>query len=150
MNKLLLALLLVSSFAYADVYPNKSYTPGKADPALTQSVICGKTFRTTDIRNVSESVKNQVYYRYKVSNHQGYCTGKEGCEIDHLISLELGGSNDASNLWPQPYSGVTNAHDKDKLENKLRVLVCSGQLTLQQAQTAISTDWISAYNKYAK
>ena len=140
----------MSSVAHADLVPNKAFTPGKADPTLTQKVICASTFRTTTIRNVTESTKNLAYYKYKVTNHAGYCTGKEGCEIDHLISLELGGSNDITNLWPQSFSGVTNAHDKDKLENKLHTLVCSGKITLPQAQSEISTDWIAAYNKYVK
>jgi hypothetical protein len=31
-------------------------------------------------------------------------------ELDHLIPLELGGSNDLRNLWPQPFEGEWNAH----------------------------------------
>jgi hypothetical protein len=39
--------------------------------------------------------------------------------VDHLIPLELGGSNDIANLWPQSYVTVWNAHMKDRLENRL-------------------------------
>jgi hypothetical protein len=83
-------------------------------------------------------------------NHTGYCDGVGGCEIDHLISLELGGSNDIGNLWPQPYFNDCNAHQKDLLENKLHELVCDADdsIPLAEAQLAISTDWISAYTKY--
>ena len=51
---------------------------------------------------------------------------------DHLISLELGGSpTDPSNLWPEPYP---RAADVDKIENELNDKVCSGELTLAEAQ----------------
>jgi hypothetical protein len=39
--------------------------------------------------------KDAVYQSYALAgNHTGYCDTQQGCEIDHLISLELGGSND--------------------------------------------------------
>ncbi|MFM9735729.1 HNH endonuclease, partial [Streptomyces niveiscabiei] len=69
-------------------------------------------------------------------------------EVDHIISLELGGSNDIKNLWPQPYHGLWNAHMKDKLENKLNEMVKTNQIELADAQKAISTDWVGAYLKY--
>ena len=55
-----------------------------------------------------------------------------GHQEDHLISLELGGNpTDPRNLWPEPYP---RASDVDKIENELNSEVCSGQLTLAQAQ----------------
>ncbi|HKW85912.1 MAG TPA: hypothetical protein VJM82_02480, partial [Nitrospiraceae bacterium] len=69
------------------------------------------------------------------------------CEIDHLISLELGGSNDLTNLWPEPYSPAPGAHEKDKLENALHKAVCGGKMTLKEAQQKIATDWYAAYKE---
>lgn len=70
-------------------------------------------------------------------------------EIDHLVSLELGGSNSIRNLWPQSYvTEPQNAHVKDTLENALHELVCSGKLSLEEAQKAIATNWIQAYGQY--
>ena len=60
-------------------------------------------------------------------------------EIDHIVSLELGGSNDIANLYPEPGSGRANYHVKDELENKLHDLVCSGAMTLRAAQRGIAT-----------
>jgi hypothetical protein len=89
-------------------------------------------------------VKQKVYAEYGIAIHQ-----PKEYEVDHLISLELGGSNDISNLWPQSYvTSPWNAHVKDKLENKLHALVCSGQLDLKTAQQEISHDWVAAYKKY--
>lgn len=90
-----------------------------------------------------------MYQSYGLAgNHTGYCDTQQGCEVDHLISLELGGSNDQTNLWPQPYQGTPlNAHVKDQLENFLHAQTCAGNIALDQAQQEIATDWIASYKK---
>jgi Excalibur calcium-binding domain len=45
-------------------------------------------------------------------------------------------------------NGAGGAKVKDKLENKLHSLVCSGQISLAAAQQAISGDWGTAYAQY--
>ena len=51
---------------------------------------------------------------------------------DHLISLELGGAPTARrNLWPEPYP---RASVVDGIENELNAAVCSGRMTLAEAQ----------------
>lgn len=147
MKKFLLLLILLPYISLAADLPTPFLTPGDV---LTQDVskICVKGYTKT-VRNVSSALKKQVYKRYGLKgNHIGYCSGEEGCEVDHLISLELGGSNDIKNIWPQAYEGNWNAHMKDKLENKLHEMVCDGDITIEEAQEAISKDWIEAYRKY--
>ena len=96
----------------------------------------------SSVRDVPDSLKSAVYSRYDVKwvpyQH----------EVDHLISLELGGSNDIRNLWPEPYAGRWGARTKDVLENALHELVCSGQLSLRSAQHQEATDWVGAYQRY--
>jgi hypothetical protein len=155
MKKLLtLALLSISVSAYAADIPQKPdpvLTPGVVNPAATKAVVCVPNYTSgTDaqgkkVRNVPESVKKQVFAEYKIDPKS------DKFEIDHLISLELGGANDVKNLWPQSYtSSPYNAHLKDALENKLHKMICSGQIDMATAQKEISTDWIAAYNKYVK
>lgn len=133
--------------ALAGDLPDPSLTPGAANPALTKQVLCAKGFTTRTVRNVPSSEKREVYARYGMEPHKGACSGKEGCEVDHLIPLTAGGSNDITNLWPQSYAGQWGAHAKDKLENKLRPLVCSGKLDLAEAQHAIASDWKAFYRR---
>lgn len=121
--------------------PNPSLTPGDVFE-VTSADVCVSGY-ATKVRDVPDAVKNQVYQEYGILSHQ-----PGAYEVDHLISLELGGSNSIKNLWPEPYYGDWNAHVKDKLEDKLHVLVCNGGLDLQTAQQAISTDWVAAYLKY--
>lgn len=90
-----------------------------------------------------EIKKEKVFERYGVDPKS------DKFEVDHYISLEIGGSNDIENLWYQSYTtSPWNAHKKDRLENKLHQMVCDGIITLEQAQKEISTDWIAAYQKY--
>ena len=126
----------------APLVPDPLKTPGDAllsDP----KVICVSGYTRT-VRNVPQSLKEQVYRSYGVTSRE---SGEY--EIDHLISLELGGSNSVRNLWPQSYkTSPLNAHTKDALENKLHSLACSGQITFVQAQQAIAKDWQAAYVQY--
>jgi hypothetical protein len=73
-----------------------------------------------------------------------------GCwEEYHLIPLELRGApRDPDNLWPEPWFGDWNARMKDALETRLKTMVCKGNLTLNEAQTAIGTDWVAAYKRF--
>ena len=97
------------------------------------------------VRNVPESEKNQVYAEYGIASH----TAGE-YEVDHLVSLELGGSNDISNLWPEPASPKPGFHEKDKVENYLHDQVCAGKISLAQAQYQIATNWLAVYNQIGK
>ena len=69
-------------------------------------------------------------------------------EIDHIVNLELGGSNDIGNLHPEKAVLPANApgfHVKDKLENKLHDLVCDGAMTLSNVQRQIAGNWQALY-----
>jgi hypothetical protein len=121
--------------------PNATLTPG-AILDVTKADICVAGY-SQKVRNVPETVKTKAYLAYGITTHQ-----PGAYEVDHLISLELGGSNSLKNLWPESYQGVWNAHIKDRLENKLHALVCAGQLDLPTAQHEIATNWIAAYQQY--
>jgi hypothetical protein len=70
-------------------------------------------------------------------------------ELDHLVSLELGGAPAApTNLWPEPYASSSGARTKDRLENRLHTLVCRREVPLREAQNAIATNWMKAYDRY--
>jgi hypothetical protein len=122
--------------------PDPQLTPG-ATLEVTTADMCVPGYTKT-VRAVPDPVKRQVYAAYGIQTH---APGEY--EVDHLIPLELGGSNAVANLWPQSYrTQPWNAHVKDRLENELHRLVCAGQLPLDTAQHDIATDWIAAYQTY--
>ena len=143
---LALTLLVSSSvLAYnlnAPILPNLKLSPGDvltSDPRI----ICVSGYTKT-VRNVPQSLKEQVYKSYGITSRE---PGEY--EIDHIVSLELGGSNSIRNLYPESYkTEPLNAHVKDRLENKLHALACSGKITMTEAQQAIASNWTTAYVKY--
>ena len=147
-------LPLSASFATSLPYlPNSSATPGAINSTVTQSniqsTICVSGFTAT-IRPPASYTTRLKIQQLSSSPYSAYGDTKTSdFEEDHLISLELGGNpTDPKNLWPEPWNGPNNAHVKDKIENKLHSLVCSGALPLATAQKEIATNWYAAYLKY--
>ena len=116
-------------------------TPGDILPNVTKNDICQPGYARS-VRNVPASEKDQVYAEYGVVSHSA---GEY--EVDHLVSLELGGSNNIANLWPEAASPKPGFHEKDKVENYLHDQVCSGAISLKQAQIEIATNWLAVYNR---
>ena len=106
-------------------------------------MICASGFRTGSIRNVPQQEKFAVEREYGM---RAAYYGRT-IEIDHIVSLELGGSNDIANLFPEPGSGAANYHLKDRLENRLHDMVCAGALSLRTAQRRIAGDWEALYRR---
>lgn len=124
--------------------PDASLTPGMTRP-VTAAELCA-TDANEPAPNVSRPVALDVFRRHGIVD-----PSPGAYELDYLIPPELGGAQDDRNLWPQPYQEEPwNAHAKDALEDRLRQLVCDGQLDLQVAQEDISKDWTAAYRKYFK
>ncbi len=124
--------------------PDSACTPGAIFADVTKDQVCVPGY-SSSVRNVPDSEKNQVYAEYGIASHT---TGEY--EVDHLISLELGGSNDIANLWPEPAEPRPGFHEKDKVENYLHDQVCSDAMSMADAQNIISTDWLSVYNQLPK
>ncbi len=122
----------------ASLYPDPRLTPGDTFPGVTAKEVCTPGY-SKSVRNVSSTEKKEVIRRYGVNYPPGTY------EVDHFISLELGGSNAVTNLWPEPYEPRPGARDKDKVENYLHQQVCDGSMTLRQAQDAIRDDWYAVY-----
>lgn len=121
--------------------PDRRCTPGGADPEVTQSnidsTICvtGYTARVRPPESQTEAFKfAEAYPAY------GIAAGVTS-ELDHLVPLELGGSNDEANLWPEVGS---LPNPKDGVENALHQAVCDGKVGLRAAQRAIAANWLTA------
>lgn len=117
--------------------PDPRCTPGARFRRATPARVCRPGYASA-ARDVSRSTKDSIYAAYGIRRH---FDGADG-EVDHLVPLELGGSNARANLFPEAAPG---SHHKNRLENALHAEVCSGRLRLRVAQRLIARNWLAAY-----
>ena len=107
-------------------------TPGVLNPAVTDGTVATTICR----RGWTKTIRPPVSYTnaLKARGLRSYhLRGPPSAyQEDHLISLELGGHpTDPRNLWPEPYPRASLV---DRIENDLNAKVCSGDLSLAEAQ----------------
>jgi hypothetical protein len=132
---LLLGVAIVAPHGSAPKSPyhaDSVRTPGVLNPDVTQANIAS----TICIRGWTKTIRPPTSYtnELKVKQMREYGVGgsRTDYQEDHLISLELGGHpTDPRNLWPEPYP---RASEVDSIENDLNAQVCSGELSLEEAQ----------------
>ena len=132
---LLVAIAIVSphgSSSKGPYHADIARTPGVLNPDVTQaninSTICrhGWTKTIRPPTSYTNELKKKQMREYNVGG------SSTDYQEDHLISLELGGHpTDPRNLWPEPYP---RASQVDRIENELNARVCSGALSLADAQ----------------
>jgi hypothetical protein len=124
----------------ANKYPDPTKTPGAIYQNITAVDVCDSGYAQR-VRNVPSLQKKQVYESYGMS----YPQPAGAYEVDHFIPLSIGGSNDSKNLWPEPASPTPGFHEKDKVEFYLYNAVCSGKISLKDAQDSMKNDWYKVY-----
>jgi cytochrome c-type biogenesis protein CcmH/NrfF len=113
-------------------------------PATIAETICTSGY-TKEIRP-STTYTNGV--KFKLMREAGIPRSEsETYALDHIVPLVLGGSpRSIDNL--RLLTAAENSR-KSRIEVKLRCMVCSGHIPLEEAQQAIYTDWKAAYHHYA-
>ena len=107
-------------------------TPGVVNPDVTQANIATTVCKHGWTRTIRPPTDYTNALKVKQMREYGVGGELSDYQEDHLISLELGGHpTDARNLWPEPYP---RASEMDGIENDLNDKVCSGELSLQDAQ----------------
>lgn len=125
----------------AGTLPDPACTPGSIDPHVTQATIGVTICLPGWTATVRPPAAQTTRAKYRVSYPAYGLPRATGTEEDHSVSLELGGSNDILNLWPESYP---EARVKDVVENALRAAVCNGRTSLAAAQMAIASNWKTA------
>jgi len=122
--------------------PDHACSPGAVFTDATVAQICVSGYTKT-VRNVPTSLRKKVFAEYGIALPVPFGS----YENDHIIPLELGGSNDIANLFPESAQPVPGFHEKDVVENYLNQEVCAGRVALPVAEQQIATDWIAVYDK---
>src|SRR5690348_435761 len=73
--------------------------------------------------------------------------GPKCCEVEHLIPLELGGSNNLKKLgWN--HTGPCRQPPRTTSLKMRFMPVCSGSMTLADAQRCIASNWVKCWEKH--
>jgi hypothetical protein len=121
--------------------PDPRCTPGAYDPRITAGKLCSGSY---SIESYRPSESQTERFKYDVAYPAYGVPDSATSELDHLIPLELGGSNSSYNLWPE-VGPLPNP--KDRVEDALHNAVCAGKVSLRKAQIAIARNWITAEHK---
>ena len=131
LNKTLLIIFLFIFTSLGSVLPNKNKTPGNVDPCVTIVWVCNHF--TDSSYPLFKNIK-AAYRNYGIDiNDKRY-------SLNHLIPMNLGGTNEISNLWPMMN---IDFYFKKKIEENIFHCVCYGFITLKEAQYILRTDWTS-------
>jgi hypothetical protein len=135
-----LALVLLATAAFMPHGPaskgpyhaDLARTPGVLNPDVTQDSIASTICKHGWTRTIRPPTDYTNELKLKQMREYGVGGSPSDYQEDHLISLELGGHpTDTRNLWPEPYP---RAAEVDSMENDLNARVCSGDLSLDEAQ----------------
>ncbi len=135
------AFIGVSSYAAAQL-PSAFQTPGNKSKA-NEAQVCAADFEAS-VKPMAKWQRDQALERY--GKRPEDFTG----ELDHLIPISLGGTNDPENLWPLHANKDMGPAEKKALDQKLHQMVCDKTIKLKDAQDAIKKDWVKAYDQYVK
>lgn len=142
MKLLLLTLIIISlGFSKPLSLPDSNKTPGDCIIGVMLHYVCNNYL---EIKFPSATIVRIVFNNYDIPIESlGY-----DYKLDHLIPMELGGSNDIRNLWPLTTTGQWTFKKKKLLEKRLVWLACNGKISLREAQEILAKNWIDAYKIY--
>lgn len=120
--------------------PNNLQTPGAASKVDVKK-LCAADFESS-VKPATDWQKAEALSRY------GLRPEKFDGALDHVVPVALGGTNDPDNLYPFHAQGEFTAAAKQELEAKLHDLVCSGKMSVKQAQDVFKKDWTKGYKQY--
>jgi hypothetical protein len=120
--------------------PSNYRTPG-ATVKANSTLICTADYAAS-VKPVANWQRNEALVRYGI-RPEGF-TG----DLDHLVPVALGGSNDPDNLWPFHGEGDFTLEAKNALAQRLRDMVCTNKMSLKDAQDAFKKDWTKAYRQH--
>ena len=124
--------------------------PGAFNPAVTQANIADTICKPGWTKTVRPPVEYTDGLKKKLLGKNYSKANMAAFELDHAVPLETAGNpTSTDNLWLQKWTGPMNAHQKDRLENEMHRLVCSGKVTLKQAQDCfMNCGWVACYKQW--
>jgi len=120
--------------------PDSLKTPGDTG-RLNKEQICAPGF-------VASATPVPTWARSAALEGYGIRPETYSSQLDHLVPVSLGGTNSPDNLYPFHPNGAFTLEAKQALAAKILDMVCTGEISLKDAQKAFRKDWTKAYGQY--
>lgn len=136
------------------VLPDPACTPGSITPLVTSSNLSSTICRYGYSASVRPPESLTEPEKFALMQAYGDTGSPSQYEFDHLIPLELGGSSNLANLWPEPNQGSPSTFNsyanygmnaKDGVESQSNYAVCDRGYPLALAQKEMATNWVLAH-----
>jgi hypothetical protein len=126
--------------------PDPRLTPGAvalSDPTAVcrQSRHAPRISNTNPLLSVAE--QGAIYKSYRVAPN----TIKR-YSLDFLVPLQLGGAVTPANVWPISLTKGMGFAEKQRLNVRMHILVCHGEMPLADAQKLMADDWVALWVRY--
>jgi hypothetical protein len=119
-----------------------AHTPGATNPTITQatvtSTICQPRYVNQIKSQISKKTSTEVFAEYAIATKM-----RSDYAIDHLVPLDLGGTNALTNLWPIPLKGTATPQLKAVVDAAVHKSMCAGFISLATAQGLFNASWPS-------
>ncbi|NNN18472.1 MAG: hypothetical protein HKL84_01320 [Acidimicrobiaceae bacterium] len=145
-------------FSYSGTWilPDPQCTPGSTTPLVDTANLRTTICKTGYSASVRPPVSLTEPAKYALMRAYGLTGSPSQYEFDHLIPLELGGSSNLANLWPEPNQGTPSTFNsyshyglnaKDGVESQSNYAVCDRGYPLALAQREIASNWVLAHQE---
>ncbi|WP_244140090.1 hypothetical protein [Caballeronia sp. BCC1704] len=141
----LLALIATSAMLSTDAA--RAQQPNWLDPHVTQATIVDTICVPGYVDRVLPSFETQMRQKERLLKQRSIdASFASEYALDHRIPVLLGGSpNSPANLDVRRWEGRDGQRRKERLAVYLKRCVCTGDMTLKAAQSAMAGDWANLF-----
>ena len=131
--------------APASTIPADALNPAVTPQTIGQTICTdGYAARTRASQVTLQGIKRRLVEESAMTDGTLY-------ELQERVPLELGGHpGNVRNFVLQPWDAHASNRPRQRLVATLQRMVCTGQVSLRDAQEAMFVDWRAAYPRYVK
>ena len=102
------------------------------------NTICKPSYVKKIKSQITNETSTKIFAEYSIAKKK-----RSDYAIDHLVPVDMGGTNALTNLWPIPLKGTATPQRKAVVDAAVRKSMCAGFISLAAAQGLFNISWPS-------